>query len=420
MNWRIYLMSLLRGVNYVKIYKEYLNVQFEGTKEIIEKQMYDNAMRIFKFHVQNNAGYRAFLDSKNFDYHNLCDVNWGDIPLMTKDDINEFNPIIKKNAHQWPVTGGSTGQPFRYALSKDSAKRLWPVHWMLHAEFGLVPYASMLRLTGVGKQSWQEKFYYKLSNFHAFDAYSMSEVTMREMYELIQRKHIKFIYGFSSAVNQFLHYLKDNNLFVSLKGIVTTSDNRIMENYTLAHQYCNCDVFDQYGARDGNVSAFECHCHSGLHVMHENSLVEIVNGEIVTTDIHNTACAFIRYKNGDLAEGEELIKEKCQCGRTLFRLKGIDGRTAQCLEGKDGTIISAVIFNRLFRKEEYIKRYQVVEKINCIEINVHVDDENDKKSVVKKFSLMLNDKLKKEVVFEFNMPIRKLANGKSPLYIKDE
>ena len=413
-------MSLLRRANYLKVYKDYLEMQYEGSAETIEKQMHVDALKIFRYHVKNNAGYRAFLDAKGFDYHDLLKVKWNDIPLMTKTDIKSFNPVIKKNAYLWPLTGGSTGQPFRYALSKDSAKRLWPVHWILHAEFGVRPYSKMLRLTGIGKQSWKERLYYRLSNFYAFDAYSISDDSLFRMYQLIQKKKIQFIYGFSSAVNQFLCYLKENDLHVSLKGIVTTSDNRIKENYVLARQYCGCDVFDQYGARDGNVSAFECHCHAGLHIMHENSVVEIVNGEIVTTDIHNTACAFIRYRNGDLAEGEELIKEKCECGRTLFRLKGIDGRTANVVEGKDGTIISAVIFNRLFRGEECIKRYQVIEKRDCIEVNVHVDKADDMEYVKGKFMPILSDKLKKGVVFKSNMPIHKLANGKSPLYIKEE
>ncbi|WP_303179929.1 hypothetical protein [uncultured Butyricimonas sp.] len=417
MNWRVFLMSLIRRGNLNSIYKRNLEIQYKGNEDTIRHEMRENAMKIFQFHVQNNFQYRNFLDEKGFDYHDLTHVVWENVPIMTKEDLRKYYPEIKSEIYNYTSTGGSTNVPFRYPASKDSALAMWPNHWIMHRMCGLKPYDKMLMLMGYdnAKKSIVKKIYHRLSNFYTFSSFDMTERQMTEMYELIVNKKIKFIYGYSSSINQFLRFLKTKDIYLHLKGIFTTSENRINSNYFLAKKYCNCELFDQYGAHDGDVFTFECREHAGLHILHEMSTVEIINNEIILTAVKNKAFPFIRYKVGDIALGERLITEKCKCGRTLFRIEGVSGRNTYFVKDIDGKEVSVLWFTYAFDDDVNILQYQVIEDDGCLKINV-ITDVYDEIQVEKLFRPFILSKIKRPVEFVLNKDIYKLPNAKVPLF----
>ena len=419
MNWRVLLMSFVRRGNLKSIYKQNLKRQYEGTEVTIKCEMQENAMKIFQFHVQNNPKYREFLDYKGFNYHDLKNIIWENIPIITKDDLRKYYPEIKSETYNYTSSGGSTSIPFKYPASKKSALAMWPNHWIMHQMCGIKPYDKMLILMGYdnAKKSIIRKIYHKLSNFYTFSSFTMTEMQMKKMYELIVNKKIKFIYGYSSSINQFLRFLKSKDWHLSLQGIFTTSENKINSNYFLAKEYCNCEVFDQYGAHDGDVFAFECQEHAGLHVLHNMSTVEIVNNEIILTAVKNKAFPFIRYKVGDIASGGKLITEKCKCGRTLFRIEGIFGRNTYLVKDIDGQEVSVLWFTYAFDDDNNILQYQVVEDDGRLKINVITDVYNEVQ-IEKLFRPFILSKLKRPVEFVINQHIYKLPNAKVPLFYK--
>ncbi len=417
MNWRVLLMSLVRRGNLNSIYQQNLRCQYRGTEDSIKCEMQKNAIKIFQFHVENNPLYRNFLDDRGFDYHDLDHIVWEDIPIITKADLKKYYPEINSQTYNYTSTGGSTNIPFRYPASKESALAMWPNHWMMHQMCDLKPYDKMLMLMGYHntQKGFIKKFYHWLSNFYTFSSFDMTDVQMEKIYNLVVKKRIKFIYGYSSSINQFLRYLKSNNLSLNLKGIFTTSENKISSNYLLAKECCNCDVFDQYGAHDGDIFSFECKEHAGLHVLHNMSTVEIVNNEIILTAVKNKAFPFIRYRVGDITSGNKLITEKCKCGRTLFRIDSISGRNTYFVKDVDGQEISVLWFTYAFDDDSNILQYQVVEEEGNLKINI-ITDFYDKNQIEELFRPFILSKLKRPVEFVVNQNIYKLPNAKVPLF----
>ena len=96
------------------------------------------------------------------------------------------------------------------------------------------------------------------------------------------------------------------------------------------------DTYQMYGATEVGDIAYECQTKSGWHIC-EEVIVEIVDpatgkqvnagelGEVVVTRLNNLFFLF-RFGTGDLSK---LIKERCSCGRTSFRLAGISGRVGE-------------------------------------------------------------------------------------------
>ena len=188
MNWRVLLMSFVRRGNLKSIYKQNLERQYEGTEVTIKCEMQENAMKIFQFHVQNNPKYREFLDSKGFDYHNLKNIIWENIPIITKDDLRKYYPEIKSETYNYTSSGGSTSIPLQYPASKESALFIWPAHWTMQQICGGRPYDKILMLMAYGnvKKTITKRIYHALSNFYTFNSFTMTEKQMENMCELIQ------------------------------------------------------------------------------------------------------------------------------------------------------------------------------------------------------------------------------------------
>ena len=96
------------------------------------------------------------------------------------------------------------------------------------------------------------------------------------------------------------------------------------------------DTYQMYGATEVGDVAYECRTKRGWHIC-EEVVVEIVDpatgkqvesgelGEIVVTRLNHVFFLF-RFGTGDLSK---VIKERCSCGRTSWRLAGISGRVGE-------------------------------------------------------------------------------------------
>lgn len=98
----------------------------------------------------------------------------------------------------------------------------------------------------------------------------------------------------------------------------------------------HCDGCVQYGMTEtGFGVAVECRAHGGLHILHANVLLEVVEpqsgetlpagemGEVVITTLRREAMPLIRYRTGDLGV---LGTAPCSCGGCLPRLVRMGGR----------------------------------------------------------------------------------------------
>ncbi len=96
------------------------------------------------------------------------------------------------------------------------------------------------------------------------------------------------------------------------------------------------DTYQMYGATEVGDIAYECKAKNHWHIC-EEVIVEIVDpstgkqvvpgqlGEVVVTRLNNMFFLF-RFGTGDLSS---LVKKKCSCGRTSYRLTGISGRVGE-------------------------------------------------------------------------------------------
>ncbi|NEQ25105.1 MAG: hypothetical protein F6K28_39685 [Microcoleus sp. SIO2G3] len=71
-------------------------------------------------------------------------------------------------------------------------------------------------------------------------------------------------------------------------------------------------VINEYGCQETGIFGLTCPEAGHLHLDGERCLYEVLNGQLVTTDLFNLVMPVVRYKCGDLLE---LNTEPCPCGR---------------------------------------------------------------------------------------------------------
>ncbi len=127
-----------------------------------------------------------------------------------------------------------------------------------------------------------------------------------------------------------------------LKAILVMGETLTRDVRNRLESAFRVDVTAGYGPSDvmGSGIAFECHEKDGLHISEDHVFTEIIDpdsgellppgrkGEIVLTTLTARAFPLIRFRTGDLASIKE---ESCPCGRTTFRLAGIEGHTGEVL-----------------------------------------------------------------------------------------
>ncbi len=128
---------------------------------------------------------------------------------------------------------------------------------------------------------------------------------------------------------------------------------------------------DNYGLSEvmGPGVAGECRERNGLHINEDQFLVEIIDpqtlepvapgevGELVITTLLKEAFPVIRYRTRDLTR---LIAAPCPCGRTLYRMERVLGRTDDMLIIKGVNVYPSQIENVLFEIEGTKPHYQIV------------------------------------------------------------
>ena len=148
-------------------------------------------------------------------------------------------------------------------------------------------------------------------------------------------------------------------------------------------------AYDIYGLSEimGPGVSNECEFHCGLHVNEDHFFPEIVHpdtkepvpygmeGELVFTTLTKEGIPLIRYNTRDLST---LFYEKCQCGRTLVRMKKITGRSDDMLIIRGVNLFPSQIEHVLLEMGETSAHYMLYvdrhNNLDTLELQVELDE----------------------------------------------
>jgi phenylacetate-CoA ligase len=284
-------------------------------------------------------------------------------------------PTVRKQ------TSGTTGEPLLFGFEPESE------HWRRAVRFrgyewaGYRPGDRVLHFWGAPAPTappWKARMKMALDHVMHRELYVpcaiMTEERLAEVVDVIRRRKPTALICYSQAGAELARFITRNGLRTWEAIPTICGAERVGARERADLEAAFGPVFDVYGCREVMMIAGECELHDGLHVSMENLVVEIVvtengrerpardgeTGEVVLTDLHNFGMPFIRYANGDIATAG--TTRRCGCGRTLPRIRSVQGRVSETLRDADGAAVSGIAMSFAIQDvSSAVRQFQVVQ-----------------------------------------------------------
>ncbi len=189
----------------------------------------------------------------------------------------------------------------------------------------------------------------------------------------------------ADALAEYGYSLADMKLKIGVFGAEPWTENMRLE----LEKKWGIKAFDIYGLSEimGPGVANDCQAHTGLHVHEDHFFPEIVHpdtklaladgqeGELVFTTLTKEGIPLLRYNTRDLST---LNREKCECGRTIVRMKKITGRSDDMLIIRGVNLFPSQIEHVLLEMGETSAHYMLyvdnVNNLDTLELQVELDE----------------------------------------------
>jgi len=305
-----------------------------------------------------------------------------EIPVLTKDIIRaNHDDLIDERVDRAALmaygTGGSTGEPLQFSLSRDFYERRMAGQFRGYRWAGWDLGNKTLWFWGVSGSinprpgPWHKALKKRLYNLAWRNViktlYRFSEDKLAEYVEFWNRWRPQTVVGYAFGVYCIARYVLEHGLSVpACNGVILAAEATTPEQREVISQAFGCEVFNTYGSMEFNMIAGECPAHQGMHLNCDNLLVEItrdgkpvppgVEGEITVTGLVHFAMPFIRYNIGDMGQ---LSERRCTCGRAFPLLGEVSGRTMDVIRTPEDDFVSGVWFNHTMLAVREVKRFQI-------------------------------------------------------------
>ncbi len=349
--------------------------------------------RLVRHAYAHTAFYRRTFDAAGVhpeDIRTVSDLR--KLPLLdratTQITVDERTATYPRVAFS-KATSGSTGQPLEVRYSDESRHWRDATRWRGFGWGGYHMGHKALHVWGVPAvapsrfQRARLALDHKLRRDVYVNCMVRSPEKLREMVETIKREEPQVIAGFAQAIADLARFINREGLRDwDTIPVVYGAERLWPHDRDDLERAFGPAVFETYGCREFMLMGSECELHDGLHESMENLVVEILvrspdgttrealpgeQGEVAITDLHNLACPFIRYLNGDLAIARADATGPCGCGRTLRKFGPVAGRVTDTMRDGNGNAVEGILFNILFLTvSKHTRQFQVVQRADGV------------------------------------------------------
>lgn len=309
----------------------------------------------------NTDGYHQLYDEAGFnlrELQNLSDINC--LPMVEKSLIRDnLKSFTSKSISKWQLhkatTGGSTGIPFEFFLTRENqiaesafVNESWESIGWKESDVGV-----KLRGSHIGSPSnllIKERY-----RRFAISSCFLTEANYEKYIQLIRKTGASFLHVYPSSLTDFstmiINHHDEGRL--AIKHIFLGSENFYpWQKEIIKSAFPNAKLMSFYGSSEHTVFASWCNENEVYHINPIYGYTELIKnghaarcgevGVIVGTSFWNKGTIFIRYKSNDFASMNEKYCSKC--GSQWQVLESIDGRLAEIIVGKTGRRISLTVF----------------------------------------------------------------------------
>jgi len=383
--------------------------------------------RLLGFAYDHVPYYRAVLDERGIEpaaVRSLDDLER--LPLLTRELLQTRFEDLRARASLPRVhrrsSGGSTGTPVTVLVDMNRMGMGEAARLRAHGWFGVSPGAREAILWGTPARLTRDDLVRRVRdwflNSTVLSAFDMGAEALRRHAATLSRRHPAKIYGYASACYLLAAHFQQWGLEPprGLRAVFTTAEPLYDFQRKAIEDGLGCPVAVEYGCRDGGLVALECP-EGGLHIVAEGMHVEILDpdadgrGEIVLTNFDSLAFPIVRYRTGDIGS---LDPTPCRCGRTLPKLRSVEGRRTDFLVTPAGRVLHALSAIYILRESPLVREFRIVQDMPdhlSVEIvPAHGFGTADEAALRAQFALVFGADLRVDVVPVEHMP--RTAAGK--------
>ena len=364
---------------YSRYAKQFEATQFLSAEELEQLQV--ERLREQSIHAFRNIPfYRRRFECAGFtplDIQSTSDLKY--LPVLTKRDIQDYGAEmlaqnVPPSARVANQTGGSTGSPLQFWVDKErfdsrrastdrhnSWAGLHPGQWYAHLWGSRFDTGTLTRPV----ITWRQRLLYRSLTLNTS---LISQQDLEHYVGLLRRIRPKVMLAYAQSAVMFARYCEQHDIRdIRFESIITSAEMLLPEQRDFLERFFHGRVFNRYGCREFSVIASECDHHTGMHVNADALIVEVEPvpgmpegvGRVLVTDLLNRSMPFIRYEIGDLAMMAD--SGPCPCGRSLPRIKNIEGRITDFLVTPDDRKISGISLALLAGDMPEVRQMQFVQ-----------------------------------------------------------
>ena len=219
----------------------------------------------------------------------------------------------------------------------------------------------------------KSKFQLLQENLIMMDSSRMDAQALEEMFQVIEKKKVKCLVGYSSALGELSSYIQKAGKDCSrckVRAIIPISETMPEPVRRTLEKQFHCPVRAWYSNEENGIMGLQNEENEGYRIDTETYYYEILKmdsdepaepgelGRIVITDLFNYAFPILRYDNGDTA----VATRKEKNGRYKLYLDELYGRRSDLIYDCEGKAVTPYIITNNLWDIEGVKQYRFIQE----------------------------------------------------------
>lgn len=318
-------------------------------------------LKIFRKAYTKSSFYHKLYTEAGIKLEDIkCLGDISKLPVVTKDMILHQSDALLTTS-KWKLlknrTSGTTGTPLTVFEDWKSIWKEQAYFYCYRKRCGYIYGQPLVSLRGnLGKKDTM--MYVHISNTLYLSSYNINEQTVWAYYKGIEKRSPQAIEGYPSSLYNLALLLKDKGLYCNIPVCFTSSENLLDFQRQLIEERFQTKIFDHYGTTERTIRISESIKHDGYFEDPGYSINEYLKDRVVSTSLINSVFPLIRYQSSDVV----ILKENTKDERVS--IDRIQGRSGNCIKGKDGSIYNNAALTFILTYSHNIRYAQFIQKKN--------------------------------------------------------